>query len=199
LLDNKGNKMEITLRKANALQQLLQEAIRNIEVKATISLNEFEDSEKLLEEAKTKVFSQDNTRAGLTTVLYGIRKAVARANTTSGISDLLADAAYIDKRISQITPLTTKEVVKTSSTVINGKLDKIKNRKEDNRASLYGYNDTVETGVLDETQQDAFKFQLQDYKKEKQAINDKLLELNVSTRITLEDDFEAILAVNQLL
>jgi hypothetical protein len=199
LLDNKGNKMEITLRKANALQQLLQEAIRNIEVKATISLNEFEDSEKLLEEAKTKVFSQDNTRAGLTTVLYGIRKAVARANTTSGISDLLADAAYIDKRIAQITPLTTKEVVKTSSTVINGKLDKIKNRKEDNRASLYGYNDTVETGVLDETQQDAFKFQLQDYKKEKQAINDKLLELNVSTRITLEDDFEAILAVNQLL
>ena len=191
--------MEITLRKANALQQLLQEAIRNIEVKATISLNEFEDSEKLLEEAKTKVFSQDNTRAGLTTVLYGIRKAVARANTTSGISDLLADAAYIDKRIAQITPLTTKEVVKTSSTVINGKLDKIKNRKEDNRASLYGYNDTVETGVLDETQQDAFKFQLQDYKKEKQAINDKLLELNVSTRITLEDDFEAILAVNQLL
>ena len=191
--------MEITLRKANALQQLIQEAIRNIEVKSTVSLNEFEDSEKLLSEAKVEVFAQDNLRAGLTTALYSIRKSVAHANAKAGISDLLADAAYVDKRIAQITPLTAISATQISATIINGKLDKIKNRKEDTRASLYGYTDTVETGVLDEIQQGAFKIQLQDYKRQKQAINDKLLELNVSTQITLDEDVEAILAVNQLL
>ena len=51
--------MKITLRKANALQNSINEALRHIDVKTKVSLNEFQDPEGVLAvsagEAKTNL------------------------------------------------------------------------------------------------------------------------------------------------
>jgi hypothetical protein len=63
---------------------------------------------------------------------------------------------------------------------------------------LYGYNDHVETGVLTQEQIDTFKADLSALKKEKQSINDKVLELNIRTEIVLTDEVVKILQAEQL-
>ena len=57
--------MKITLRKANALQTVIQEFIRGIEIKTTAHLNEFEDDEVLELNVRTEIELSDETVAEL--------------------------------------------------------------------------------------------------------------------------------------
>jgi hypothetical protein len=192
--------MNITLRKANALQQNIQDTLKGIEIKTTVSLNEFENVEAALTTANEKLLMADNRRAKLSACLYDIRSLIGTANAASGINDRLAKAAYIDKRLGQLSDLTGKDVVISSLTVINGKLDKIKNDKSDSsRSRIYGYSDEVSTGVLSQEQANEFKAQHLELKKAKQRLNDEILELNVRTEITLPMEVEAVLSVEGLL
>jgi uncharacterized protein YdcH (DUF465 family) len=83
--------------------------------------------------------------------------------------------------------------------VINGKLDKIRNRKEESRASLYGRDDTVSTSVVSKAQIDQAKAEIQNLKKQKQKINDEVLELNIKTELPLSDDVVATLTAEGLI
>lgn len=182
--------MKITLRKANALQTVVQEFIRGIEIKTTATLNEFEDAEVTLFALNNQLVARDDQRDRLTRVLYEIRKQVAIANAQIGVSDRLADSAYIDKRIGHMTALAGSDAQEALS-IVNGKLDKIKNDKSERR--IYGYNDTVTTGVLRQDQIDAYKGIVLHLKKQKQKLNDEILELNVRTEIELSNDIVATL------
>ena len=185
--------MKITLRKASALQNAIQEHIRAIDVKLKIELNEFQDAQAVLDKATTDAISNDQRRASLTACLYDIRSLVGSANAMSGINDRLAKAAYIDKRLGQLAGLTAADVIREDATVVAGKLDKIKNDKGESRRSLYGYNDTVSTGVLASEQVAKFKADMLELKKSKQKINDEVLELNVRTEIELPSEVEMVL------
>ena len=74
--------------------------------------------------------------------------------------------------------------------------DKIRNDKSERR-SLYS-NDTVTVGVLTQESTDQFKADLHILKKEKQEINDKVLELNIRTEVALTDEIVQILQSEQL-
>jgi hypothetical protein len=186
--------MKITLRKASALQTAIQEAVKNIEVTVKVDLNEFEDAQVALATANAKVIQADQRRTTLTKVLYRIRAQVGTSNVESGIAGKLTEAAYIDKRLSQLTALLGTETAQDSMAVIQGKLDKIKNDKgENSRRSIYGYNDTVSTGVLTQEQVAVFKAEQLVLKKEKQKLNDEILELNVRTEIELSADAVEVL------
>jgi len=187
--------MKLTLRKANALQNTIQEHIKTIEVTATVSLNEFQTPSVELVTARNTLVTNDGKRAALTKTLYGIRAQVGRANVESGVSDLLADAAYVDKRLVQLKVLTDSKVVETDA-VIDGKLEKIRTQEKTSR--MYGYADTVDTGVLTAEQIEGYKAAMRDLKKQKQTINDKVLELNVRTEIELSAETVALLQAEQL-
>ena len=187
--------MKITLRKANALQNTIQEHIKSIEVKTSIALNEFQNAEGEVAVARGAVVVNDLIRAKLTKALYAIRAKVGRANVESGVSDLLTDAAYIDKRIGHLKGLTESKVAE-SGVVLEGKLDKLRN--SDAKSRIYGYQDTVDTGVLTADQIEGYKADMRSLKKEKQSINDKVLELNVRTEIELDADTVALLQTEQL-
>lgn len=188
--------MNITLRKANALQNAIQEHLKTIEVKTSVSLNEFQNPDAELTKARDTVVSNDQRRANLTMALYVIRGLVGKANANSGVSDHLARAAYLDKRIGQLKALVESAVVE-SDTVIKGKLDKIRNDKSE-RSNFYGRNDTVDTGVLTQAQIDQYKTDMSILKKEKQSLNDKVLELNVRTEIEVASEVREILEKEQL-
>jgi len=83
--------------------------------------------------------------------------------------------------------------------VVNGKLEKIRSRKEESRASLYGRDDTVSTSVVGRDQIDQAKAEIQNLKKQKQKLNDEVLELNIKTEIPLSDDVVATLQAEGLI
>ena len=179
--------MEITLRKANAVQNSINEAIRSIKIETSIELNEFQDVTAELQAANDLLLS-----------LYNIRGLVGTANANSGIDLALAKAAFIDKRIAQLNEIAEAKAV-TSITILTGKLDKIRNRKEESRASLYGRDDTVSTGIVGAEQIDQAKTEINNLKKQKQKLNDEVLELNIKTEIPISDDVVATLQAEGLL
>jgi hypothetical protein len=116
---------------------------------------------------------------------------VGSANAQSGIDLKLATAAFVDKRVAQLEGLVVDPV--TNLAVINGKLEKIKNSKEESRRSLYGISDTVSTNVIGHEQLDVISAEIKNLKKQKQKINDEVLELNIKTEIPLSEEVVATL------
>ena len=190
--------MNITLRKANAVQNSIQEAIKSIHVNLEIEINEFQDPAVELKKANDAAFAADQRRQKLLLALYNIRGLVGTANTQSGIDLNLAKAAFVDKRIAQLEEISKAKPL-TDLSVITGKLEKIRNRKEDSRASIYGREDVVITTVVSQEQIDQAKAEILNLKKQKQKINDEVLELNIKTEIPLSDDVVATLQAEGLL
>jgi hypothetical protein len=191
--------MNITLRKANAVQNSINETVKNIKVELTIEINEFQNVEDTLSKVNNELIANDGRRQNLTMALYNIRALVGTANAASGIDTALAKAAFIDKRIGQLEQLAGGTEI-TSLEVIKGKLEKIKNDKgENSRRSIYGYSDTVSTGVLSKEQIAQAKTEILNLKKQKQKLNDEILELNIKTEIPLGEDVVATLQAEGLL
>ncbi len=190
--------MNITLRKANAVQNSINEAIRTIKIETNLELNEFQNVEAEIASAQSKLEAADLRREKLLVVLYNIRGLVGQANATSGIDLKLARAAYVDKRIGQLEALANVNAV-TSLDVIKGKLEKIKSLKDEARSRIYGYGDTVSTSVLSQDKIDAIQTEVKNLKKQKQKLNDEILELNIKTEIPLSDEAVQVLQTEGLL
>jgi hypothetical protein len=185
--------MNISLRKASALQNSVTEAMKSIKVDTSIEINEFQDVTAILTKANETLFANDSRRQRLLLSLYNIRGLVGSANAQSGIDLKLASAAFIDKRIAQLEELAKVEPM-TDLVVINGKLEKIRSDKsETSRSRIYGYSDTVSTTVVSAEQLDQIKTEVKNLKKQKQKLNDEILELNIKTEIPLSEDIVKVL------
>lgn len=190
--------MNITLRKANAIQNSISEAIRGIKIDTNIELNEFQDVAQEIQKANDKLLANDQRRQKLLLALYNIRGLVGTANTTSGIALALAKAAFVEKRIAQLDELANAAPV-TNLTVLTGKLEKIRNRKEESTRSIYGREDHVNTGIVGQEQIEQAKAEILNLKKQKQKLNDEVLELNIKTEVPLSEDVVATLQAEGLL
>ena len=187
--------MKLTLRKANALQNAIQDHIKTIDVKNTIQLNEFQSPEVELPKALATLVDNDTRRFALMTAIYNIRASVGRANVESGVADLLTRAALVDKRLAHLKGFTESKTQENAS-VLEGKLAKM---REGGERRVYGYNDSIESGVLTDVVMETFKIETRALKKEKQSINDKVLELNVRTEIELDAQTVELLQKEQLI
>ncbi len=176
--------MNISLRKASALQNGINEAIKGLEFDVTVKVNEFQDAELEISRVATTVKTNIQRRNGLNTALYEIRKSVSGANTQVGIDSRLADVAHLEKQIQFYNGLAGNKV-RESEKVIAGRLDKIRNDKSESRRSIYGYHDTVDTTVFTKEDLDGFRREISMAKKAKQKLQDEILELNVQTQVTL--------------
>jgi predicted amino acid dehydrogenase len=190
--------MNITLRKANAVQNSINEAIRSIKMTTSIELNEFQNVEAEIKKANDALMANDTRRQKLLLALYNIRGLVGQANAVSGIDTNLAKAAFVDKRIAQLQEIADLTAL-TAVDVIKGKIEKIKVRPADARVSVYGYNDTVSTAVVSQEQIDQAKAEILNLKKSKQKLNDEVLEANIKTEIPLSEDVVQTLQAEGLL
>lgn len=185
---------KINLRKAAALQTILHDLIKTIVVNPTVKINEFQDPAAVINEASTTLYANDTRRNDLMMSIYSIRSQVGVQNALVGVSNKLGHIAYIDKRISQLTDMIAQAEKMQDLAVITGKLDKIRNRVNDNsRASIYGFNDEVETGIVSDEQITAIQAVIRDLKRQKSTMNDEILELNVRTEFELTPEVEAVL------
>jgi hypothetical protein len=137
----------------------------------------------------------------LNTALFNIRKSVAQANASNGISDILADVELIDAKITVYSAVATKQVAKTLDE-INARIEKMKATPADaSRASaIYGDRySTVETSVVEQSTIDGAKQIVKQLKREKQTLQDKLLALNVNTVINIDTIDEMVLKIEGIL
>jgi hypothetical protein len=183
--------IKISLRKANAIQQNMNDLLKTVQVKATVELNEFQDVVQTLQAANDAVMAADVRRSDLLMALYSIRATVGVANFQCGIGNRLSHLAYIDKRLHQLESLVSETARLKDLAVVTGQLDKIRNRREEHR--MYGYENNVTTGVLQQQQIDSIAGIMRELKKQKQKLNDEVLELNVRTEIELTDEVEVVL------
>jgi hypothetical protein len=186
--------IKINLRRAAALQNVLHETIKGIEVEPNIEVNEWQEPAEILQTANAQLFVNDSRRNDLLMSIYTIRSLVATQNAMSGVSGKLSHMAYIDKRIAQLTDLVGNATKLESLDVIKGRLDKIRNRPADSRASLYHRDEDVRVCVLTQEQIDNIKSVIKELKKQKTNLNDEVLELNVRTEIELTPEVDAILS-----
>ena len=185
--------IKINLRKAAALQTVLQDTIKTIEVEHSIELNEFEDPQTRIESASVRLFANDTRRNDLLMSVYSLRSQTGVQNAVSGVASKLTHITYIDRRLVQLETLIAGAKAIEHPDVISGKLEKIRSRPADSRASIYGHADTVSTGVLSTEQIENIRGVVRDLKKQKATLNDEILELNIRTEIELAPDVEAVL------
>ena len=192
--------MNITLRKASALQNRINETIADIRMNPYVTLNEFQDPHTMLINAKNALFENDTRRQRLLLTMYTLRSLVAAANAASGVDLKLATAAYIDKRIVQLNELAVLPPQEPLS-VIEGQLAKLKAQETTKlQRSMYGYDDGgVKTSVVEDEQIKRFKQEILNLKKQKQGINDEVLALNIKTEIPLSEESVGILTAEGLL
>lgn len=184
--------MNITLRKANAIQTSINDVLKNISFNTDVTLNEFVDPTVVIARAQHELGENLRRREKLLNALYEIRKSVGAANAQVGIDSRLADVAHLEKQYQFVHELANRSLA-LEHQVVTGKLDKIRNRKEDNARSIYGRDDEVSTSILQQLDLDTFRSQASAYRKEKQKLQDEILELNVQTQIQLSNSTVEIL------
>lgn len=178
--------MKLTLRKANAVQAAINEAIKGLDLPTQVELNEFEDVSDQIQNVRDRFHTNNITRDHLINALYDIRRAVAQANASSGINDLLADIARLEKNISYSAMLANKGA-QTSLRVLDGRLKKAAEETSDRHSRMFGY-DTVTTSVFTEEEIEYHRKNAARCKRTKQKLQDRLLELNVQTEIELDKE-----------
>lgn len=179
--------MNINLRKANAIQNGIQEILKNIEIQLTVDINEFEDPSNILQIANDRLFANDARRQRLLLALYNIRGLVGTANASCGVDIALTKAAFLDRRISQLQGIASAVPMKGLD-IIKGQVEKLKTAVDAARSSLYGREQTVSTSVIVQAQIDQARTEILNLKKQKQKLNDEVLELNIKTEIPLSED-----------
>ena len=189
--------MKISLRKANALQMAVNESIKNLEFNQNIILNEFQDPAKELAVASKKFADNINRRFALFHALYDIRKSVSNANTDKGISETLADIAHLEKDIVFFGNF-SKTPVSIDLAVINGKLEKMRNRA-DTADTYYHDQQGVNTSIFTHGELAGFATIVKTAKKQKQKLQDELLELNIRTEVELSETVVSTLTAEGIL
>lgn len=187
--------MNVTLRKASALQNSINEALRGIDVKSEIALTEFHNAENEIARAVGEVKQKISRRDALQSALYNIRRAVAEANHNSGVNRKLTEVAELEKQIQFYAGLAGKEV-RENADVLAGKLRKLS--EQESKSRIYGYGDTVSTSVFTNEDIQGFKKIVADFKRLKQKLQDEILESNVRTEISLSSDIVTTLQTENL-
>lgn len=181
--------MKITLRKANALQLAIGEAVKNISVETDVKINEFQVGETEIARVATEFQANLARRTHLMEAMYEIRKAVSTANAGAGVDIKLADVAMLEKQVQFYNGLAGKKV-RDDAAVVEGKLKRLGEAEAKSR--IYGYGDTVDTSVLTAEDIKSFRTAAATAKKAKQKLQDELLEINVRTEIEVSNvDFLA--------
>ena len=187
-----GTIMNLTLRKANAVQTLINDTLKSLEFKNTVTIDEFQNVGETLSLAQDKFSADIARRERLLEALYAIRKGVSQANAQFGIDTKLADIAHLEKQI-QFYSKYVSEKVQESLEVIENRLNKIRNKGEGY------YQDSITVSLFNANDLTNFKNIVTFSRKQKQKAQDEILELNVQTVIEITEEVEKTLKFEGIL
>ena len=175
--------MKLSLRKANALQLLINEQINEPFV-GTVTISKYDDVEETLNAAEKVLSDTISRKFDLIEVLYTIRKKVGKASADSGIAELLAELAETEKLSAFYKQLAATTQFAVPASHIKTVLKDLE--AQSGTASSYSRpQNAVAVGLLTKEEVMTYKTTINLLRKMKQVISDKLLHLNVSTEIEL--------------
>jgi uncharacterized protein YdcH (DUF465 family) len=190
--------VKINLRKAGVLKESITDAINNIAINTDIELTEFQDVAAALQGANDTLFENDTRRQQLLLAYYNVESLIRTAETSVGIDVLKAKSAFAENRIVQITEIANVDPL-IDVNIIAGKLEKIKNRSKEEQDTSAEVVDTVYTSVVSSQQIEQAKAEIKNLKKQKQALEDEILELILQTEIPLSEEVAECLQLEGIL
>lgn len=188
--------MKINLRRAAAVQNAINEALRGITLNTQVELDEFQDAEAKIQAEHQRLEQNLQRRHELNLVLYEIRGAVGEANHAAGVDRQLTEIARLDQHLRDLVNL-AQAAERVSPEVVQGRLDRMR-RDTTERSRIYG-DPKVETSVLTAEDLAGYRHGVQNLRKQRQAAQDEILNLNVRTEITLSDHAVKVLRAEELI
>ena len=186
--------MKITLRKASALQAAVSNLIGEIYARPVVSV----DDESVLAEdvAQAKEDYGTNLRRlrSLIEVKYSLRKAIGDLNLSSGVTSLLTQEREIAELMGELDNVVERTNGRCFTVEqMQAKFDKHNQRVALAGSSYMGRSITVETDLISKEEVAELRKEILSLKRQRQTVNDRVLEINVSTYVTLTDAEEKIL------
>lgn len=189
--------MKLTLRKANALQLLINEQISNTSIQTQVSVGKYDDPVKAVIHAGEIFLASLTKTRSLLAVLYAIREKVAEVGHAAGVSLILSEIAHIDKLTGVLKPLASLSAfAPTEEVLLEAHADL---KKEQGSATSYSRRDAFTTGAIPQGWLPTYVQELSALRKRKQSMSDKLLELNIHHEIELDSDEEKTLKLYDLI
>lgn len=188
--------MKVSLRKAHALQSAIGDAINGKQLALTVQINEFETVDDKIEKACSEFRVSLAEKINLLDVLYSIRAKVGKAKELAGVGEKLAESALIDKKIALLSALNDSCIIE-SIDVLKRKVALMRETPVEKRT--YGFTGSINTGFFRKEEIVSLKDQIKVLKKQKQKLNDEVLELNIKTEISLNEIEVQILTVEGII
>jgi hypothetical protein len=181
--------LEISLRKAAALQLAIGEALKELRLDTTLTLSIYD------QDPEGKITTQVGAwraaiavRSELLDALYRLRAQVGAANQSAGVNDRLAELARLDKDVQLYTQL-SREEPREAPEILSARTERLRTR-EPAQPARFGASEpqeTVRAGLFSQEDIDAFRSELRRLTRRRQQLKDELTELNASTRITIDE------------
>lgn len=183
--------MKLTLRKANAIQLLINEKLNNTTINAHVTIDKYTPIQATVKQARETFALGLIQKLSLLATLYRIRQLVSKASQEAGISDLLAQMAFANKQ---------EAMYKNFDTGLNVALypgDEIATKQQDDLKTqvptAYSRKDNFQVSIMEKTVLEGIVTTLSNVRKQKVMLSDKLLELNIKTEIELEESESDVL------
>lgn len=177
--------MKISLRKANTIQELVGEALKqSLESPANLDVLAIDEWKDELIFARKTFLSEMATRTQLVSARYEVRKRISEENAKQGVTSLLATLAETDTMIN----LMKRNVVDQT---VSDKYDVVEKKRERkitllDKEGMHVYrSDTFDVSIIDAETIKTYKEKVKVLKRKRQRINDELLEKNIRSEIEL--------------
>lgn len=170
--------MNINLRKANNIQNQINQLISSHSINPNVYVNEFQDIDTVIDQGRLKLLESIDIRVALENALKEIRMKIGEANHNHSVNKLLTEVAYLD-RLIRLAQTLTQYTSQTDRQVIKGQINKMSNVND------YHGSSTVSTSVLLPQDLDSYKIELAALNKQRQQLKDTILEINIKNEITL--------------
>ncbi len=194
--------MEISLRKAAALQLALSEALKQLRLGTTLTLSIYEEAPEARIAAEADAWRATLTRReALLDALYAIRTRVGAANQTAGVDDRLAELARLEKDAQLYGTLAQAEP-REAPEILKARTDRLRTREAAPVGRFGGVQEmpeTVQVGLFGADRIEAFRSELRRISRRRQTLKDELMELNAATRISLDPTTVATLRAEELI
>jgi hypothetical protein len=191
--------MKINLRKSAALQLEIMNVMNNIEVSTKRSYADIDYVETDFHDHVSTWKNNLNRKWQLVDTLENIRKATAKANQDSGVSDLLTEERVITQKIKFLTEVL--EYRNTRMYTVQEITDKLKKYQEIKPDSVLAFRQeqSVTSSLISKEEISVYETEIRKLKKLRQKTNDQILELNVSTLIDLSESDVRFLEKEELI
>jgi hypothetical protein len=190
----------VNLRKANAIQEELTSTIsdRSDSPDTTLNVMVHDDWQNRLNDMKNQYLDYVGKNQNLLLLRQQLRKLISKKNQEVGVNDLLAEIKTCELQIQFLNMTVTRLRVREMDSVIQKKIDrKLQEIQKSERG--YGFDPDYEVSIWTQEDVSMLKNWIKEQKRFKQKLQDKLLELNVSTVIELPEDMDRELLVLGLL